>query len=219
MTCALVAGATGYLGGFICRELKFRGYLVRALARSPEKLVPIQDSIDEIVEAEITRPETLEHIYDGIDMVFSPVGITRQEDGLTFRNVDYQGNKKLLARALSAGVSRFAYVSALNDPRLRHLAIVGVLEEDAHDIEVGGPQTLTWNEVSALAFEALGSPPRVSHTPLWLMKTLVHLVRVFNRHRGELLAFFTTTATTDVVAPPTGTQELEAHYRALGGTR
>ena len=31
MTRTLVAGSTGYLGGFVCRELKSRGYLARAL--------------------------------------------------------------------------------------------------------------------------------------------------------------------------------------------
>ena len=34
----LVAGATGYLGGFVAREFKSQGHFVRALARSPEKL-------------------------------------------------------------------------------------------------------------------------------------------------------------------------------------
>ena len=36
----LVAGATGYLGKFVVREFKKRGYFVRALARSPGKLDP-----------------------------------------------------------------------------------------------------------------------------------------------------------------------------------
>ena len=277
MTRTLVAGATGYLGGFVCRELKSRGYFVRALARSPEKLRPLRDYLDEIVEAEITRAETLEHVCDGIEVVFSSVGITRQKDGLTFRDVDYQGNKNLLDVALKAEVRRFVYVSVLHGPRLRHLEIVDAheafvdeleasgiehvvlrptgyfsdlgeilemarrgrvwligsgtnrvnpihgadlaiasadaIEGAARDSEVGGPQTLTWNEVSAVAFEALGSPPRISHVPLWLMQTLVHPVRLFNRHQGELLSFFVTMATTDVVARPTGTHTLVEHFK------
>jgi uncharacterized protein YbjT (DUF2867 family) len=80
----LVAGSTGYLGGFVCRELRARGYFVRALARSPEKLAPLRESLDEVVEAQITQPDSLEHVCDGIDVVFSSVGITRQKDGLTF---------------------------------------------------------------------------------------------------------------------------------------
>ena len=48
------------------------------------------------------------------------------------------------------------------------------------------------------------------------MWSVVRLVRLFNRHQGELLAFFTMMATTDVVAPSTGTHTLEAHYIRLG---
>ena len=88
MERVLVAGATGYLGGFVVREFKARGHFVRALARAPEKLDRLQGSLDEIVEGEVTRPETLGHICDGIDVVFSSIGITSQKDGLTFRDVD-----------------------------------------------------------------------------------------------------------------------------------
>jgi nucleoside-diphosphate-sugar epimerase len=115
MQRVLVSGTTGFLGGFVAREFKDRGYFVRALARSPKKLDHLWDSTDEIIEGEVTRSETLEHICDEIDVVFSSIGITR--------------------------------------------------------------------------------------------------------HQGELLAFFTTMATTDVVAPATGTRTLEAHYRALGGKK
>ena len=47
------------------------------------------------------------------------------------------------------------------------------------------------------------------------MWSIVRLVRLFNQHQGDLLAFFTTMATTDVVAPSTGTRTLEAHFRDL----
>ncbi len=279
MQRVLVAGATGYLGGFVARELKARGDFVRALARSSQKLD--SGSADEIVKAEVTRPETLEGVCDGIDAVFSSVGITRQKDGLTFRDVDYQGNKNLLEVALRSGVEKFVYVSALGGPRLRHLDIVDAHEAfvdelkasgighavlrptgyfsdlgevlqmarkgrvwlfgsgehrvnpihgadlavacadaiagDETEIDVGGPETMTWNEVAALAFEVLGRPARVSRVPAWLMAPVVRLVRLFNRHQGELLAFFTTMATTDVVAPPAGTHTLEAHFQGLRG--
>jgi len=283
MQRVLVAGATGYLGGFVAREFKARGYFVRALVRSPRKLGHLWDSTDEIVEAEVTQPDTLEHICDGIDVVFSSIGITRQKDGLTFHDVDYQGNKNLLEAALKAGVKKFVYVSAFNGPGLRHLdigaahedfvdelkssgicyavlrptgyfsdmgevfemarrgrawligsgenrvnpihgadlavACADAMEGDETEIDAGGPQTITWSEAAALAFEVLGQPAKVTRIPEWLMWPVVRLVRLFNRHRGELLAFFTTMATTDVVAPSTGTHTLEAHYRSLGGAR
>jgi uncharacterized protein YbjT (DUF2867 family) len=277
MTRVLVAGATGYLGGFVARELKTRGLFVRALARSAARLADLE--VDEIVEGQVTRPETLGHVCDDIDAVFSSIGITRQKDGLTFRDVDYQGNKNLLDIALRTGVRKFVYVSAFDGPRLRHLDIVeaheafvdelaasgieyavlrptgyfsdmgeffemarrgrvwligsgesrvnpihgadlavscaDAIDGDQREIEVGGPEILTWREVAALAFRVLDRPARVSAVPEWLTWAVVRLVRLFNRHQGELLAFFTTMATTDVVAPATGTHTLGAHYREL----
>jgi uncharacterized protein YbjT (DUF2867 family) len=277
---ALVAGATGYLGGFVCRELKSRGYFVRALVRSSRKLDGLWDSTDEIVEGEVTRPETLEHICDGIELVFSSIGITRQKDGLSFRDVDYQANMNLLEEALRAGVKKFIYVSVFNGPHLRHLDIVAAhedfvdglrasgicfavlrptgyfsdmgevfemarkgrvwligsgenrvdpihgadlaaacvdaMEGSETEIDIGGPQTFTWREIAALAFEILGKPAKISRIPEWLMWSVVRLVKLFNRHQGELLAFFTTMATTDVVAPATGTRYLKEHFRGLG---
>jgi nucleoside-diphosphate-sugar epimerase len=41
-------------------------------------------------------PDTLKGICDGIDVVISSIGITRQKDGLKYMDVDYQGNKNLL---------------------------------------------------------------------------------------------------------------------------
>ena len=37
----LVAGANGYLGRFVVREFKRRGYWVRALARNPGRLAAL----------------------------------------------------------------------------------------------------------------------------------------------------------------------------------
>ena len=60
-------------------------------------------------------------------------------------------------------------------------------------------------------------PVKVTRIPEPLMRWAVRLVRLFSRHQGELLAFFSTMATTDVVAPSSGTHTLEGHFRQLGG--
>jgi uncharacterized protein YbjT (DUF2867 family) len=138
MKRVLVAGATGYLGGFVVKEFKERGYFVRALARSPEKLDQLRDYIDEVFPGEVTRPETLQGVCEGIDVVFSSVGITKQKDGLTFEDVDFQGNKNLLDAALKSGVKKFIYVSVFNGPNLTHLAIVKAHEEFVDVLEASG---------------------------------------------------------------------------------
>ncbi len=129
MRRVLVAGATGYLGRFVAKEFNSRGYFVRAMARSPEGLEPIRDSLDEAFQAEITRPETLDGACDGMDVVFSSVGITKQKGKLTFKDVDYQGNKNLLEVAQRAGVRKFIYVSVFRGPSLLHLDIVKAHED------------------------------------------------------------------------------------------
>jgi len=120
----------------VLRELKRRGHFVRALARSPERV--IATAPDQLVHAEITRPETLAAACDGIECVFSSVGITRQRDGLTWREVDYRGNLNLLRVARAAGVSRFVYVSLFDGPRLRHLDIVAAHEDFVDELKASG---------------------------------------------------------------------------------
>jgi uncharacterized protein YbjT (DUF2867 family) len=68
-------------------------------------------------------------VCDGIDVVFSSVGITKQKGKLTFEDVDYQGNKNLLEAAEKAGVKKFVYVSVFRGPSLLHLAIVKAHED------------------------------------------------------------------------------------------
>jgi uncharacterized protein YbjT (DUF2867 family) len=134
----LVAGATGYLGRHVVAACKRRGYRVRALARSAGKLDGQDDPPEEIFEGQVTEPETLSGVCDGIDVVFPSVGITRQKDGLTFRDVDYQGNLNLLAEAKRAGVRRFVYVSVFNGPALTHLDIVRAHEDFVSELKSSG---------------------------------------------------------------------------------
>jgi uncharacterized protein YbjT (DUF2867 family) len=134
----LVAGATGYLGRFVAREFKSRGHFVRALARSPHKLDDMRDELDEIVPGEVTSPESIKDVCDGIEVVFSSVGMTKQKSKLTWKDVDYQGNKNLLEAARTAGVKKFVYVSVFDGPNLRHLDIVKAHEDFVDVLKASG---------------------------------------------------------------------------------
>lgn len=124
----LVAGATGYLGQYLVKELKKRGFWVRILIRR-EAQKQLFTKVDDIFVGEITRPETLNGITHNIDWVISSVGITRQKDGLTYMDVDYQGNANLLNEALKDQVEAFQYISAINGDRLRQLKIFEAKEK------------------------------------------------------------------------------------------
>lgn len=118
----LVAGATGYLGRELVKELKHRGYWVRALIRS-EKQKELVQLADEVFIGEVTKPETLSGCTHTMNYVFSTIGITRQKEGMTYMDVDYRGNLNLLHQACITDVERFLYVSAINGDKLRHLEI------------------------------------------------------------------------------------------------
>jgi uncharacterized protein YbjT (DUF2867 family) len=280
MTSVLLAGATGYLGGHIARELMTRSFSVRAIARNPDKLEQGGITAVEVLEAEVTRPETLGECCRGMDVVISTVGITRQKDGLTYMDVDYQANLNLLAEAKRAGVGKFIYVSVLNGERLRHLKIceakerfvealkgsglaysivrpngffsdmaefhnmakkgrvylfgdgkfktnpihgedlaavcVDAIENSETEIRVGGPETLTQNEIAVLAFGTLGMAPRISHIPNWARVAVLKMVRLFSGSKvyGPI-EFFMTVMAMDMVAPEYGKHTLAAYFAGL----
>ena len=104
----LLAGATGYLGSYILKELSKREISTKIIVRNPGKLnkVGINHDLVEIVKAEITRPESIVNCCENIDIVISTIGITRQKDGLTYMDVDYQANANLLYEAKKANVRK-----------------------------------------------------------------------------------------------------------------
>ncbi|MGK0335748.1 MAG: hypothetical protein ACJAWF_000360 [Candidatus Azotimanducaceae bacterium] len=140
----LIAGATGYLGKFVAQEFKRRGYWVRVLTRSVERLeergpftAPAisRDDVDDVFLGEVTKPETLECLMDGIDIVYSSVGISRQRDGLTFEQVDYQGNRNLIDLSERADVKKFVYVSMQGAENILNLAITDTHERVVKDLQ------------------------------------------------------------------------------------
>jgi uncharacterized protein YbjT (DUF2867 family) len=132
----LVAGATGYLGQFVVKALKAKGYRVRALGRSAAKLALVEEYADDLFVGEVTDPDSLNGLCDGIDVVFSSVGITRQKDGLTYKDVDYQANRNLLTIAEASGVSKFMYVHVLNAEKLRHVAMIQAKQTFVNELKL-----------------------------------------------------------------------------------
>jgi uncharacterized protein YbjT (DUF2867 family) len=67
-TLIAVIGATGQQGGGVLRALQARGqFKVRALTRNPDKH---RDLADEVIEADLNRPETLAAAFKGAHGVF-----------------------------------------------------------------------------------------------------------------------------------------------------
>lgn len=134
----LLAGATGYLGGYILNKLKKEEIETTIIVRNTNKFKSIKKPYTTIKKAEVTRPETLVGVCKNIDVVISTVGITRQKDGLTYMDVDYKANLNLLEEAKKSGVKRFIYVSAINGDKYRHLKIFEAKEKFVDALKSSG---------------------------------------------------------------------------------
>jgi uncharacterized protein YbjT (DUF2867 family) len=130
----LVAGATGYLGQYLVKELKKRGFWVRVLIRNENQKDKF-NSVDDFFIGQITEPGSLKGITKNIDLVFTTIGITRQKDGMTYMDVDYQGNSNLLKESLKDKVKSFQYISAINGDKMRHLKIFEAKEKFVDELK------------------------------------------------------------------------------------
>ncbi len=272
----LLAGSTGYLGQYIAKQLISDGIDARLIVRNLKRLDFDIRSV-ELARAEATKPETLKGLFQDVDTVISTIGITRQKDGLTYMDVDYQGNVNLLDEAKANGVRKFIYISVLNGDKLRNLKIcdakerfvdylkssgmdyciirpngffsdmgdflkmaqggkvylfgdgtlklnpihgadlakvcVEAIESSEKEINVGGPDILSQNEIAELALIAHSKKIKIVHLPDWIRKLTLWFIRTFTTQKiyGPM-EFFLTTMVMNMVAPEYGINKLEDYF-------
>lgn len=134
MARVLVVGATGYLGSHMVAELKAAGHWVRALSRRKDAFDAGAQAPNEIFVGQATRPETLTGLCDGIDYVFSALGLTRQKENLSFWDVDYKANKNVLDLAVAGEVKQFLFISVVRPGLSADLDIVAAREALVRDM-------------------------------------------------------------------------------------
>lgn len=125
-------------------------------------------------------------------------------------------------------MAQFGRVYLLGDGMLRITPIHGAdlarvsveaVTMEASDIDVGGPEVHTWDDIAAIACAAAGKPLKITHIPLPLARAGVGLLRPCNRRTAQLLDFFVSSAALESVAPQTGTRRLSDHYDQLLANR
>ncbi|MEW5851427.1 MAG: SDR family oxidoreductase [Myxococcota bacterium] len=84
-------------------------------------------------------------------------------------------------------------------------------------LDVGGPDILSWEEMAQAAFRALGRAPRVRRVPAGVVSALAPLVGVVNPFVADLMRAIAQMGQRDVVGRAVGTHHLEEHYRQLAG--
>ncbi len=134
----LLAGATGYLGSYIAKAMLKQKMDFKAIARNPQKLEKMGIHPRNIIQAQVTDKASLQGICVGFDAVISTIGITRQKDGLSYMDVDYQANRNLLDEALKSGVTKFVYISVLRGEEMTHLQICAAKERFVNELKNSG---------------------------------------------------------------------------------
>lgn len=127
-TKVMVAGATGYIGGSVARALKDKGFWVRGLTRSPERLKAPTD-VDDVFIGQATCPQTLNGLCDGIDVAFSSIGIHEFVRKPSIWDVDYQANLNIVDEAKRAGVKHFVFVSVVHGPEMARVSPIAEARE------------------------------------------------------------------------------------------
>ena len=118
MKCVLVAGAGGYIGIPLCRELVNRGWHVRAVDRfffGKDKLGDLaENTCVDLVTQDIRRLDPCQ--LAGIDGVVDLAGLSNDlsaeiDPDLT-RQINFEGGTALAMTARAAGVRRYVYASS-----------------------------------------------------------------------------------------------------------
>ena len=133
----VVAGATGNAGREIVREFLARGAHVRALVRNPAKLAGFEGPL-ESRQVQLTDPEAIRGSLEGVDIVVSALGKTKQRGGPSRRAVDVEANLALLEEARRVGVSKFIFVSVAMAHPDHPVAMVRMKGEVEKAIEESG---------------------------------------------------------------------------------
>lgn len=142
MKHVLLAGATGYLGLYIAKELKNKGFKLTVVVRGATKLLAKNIIADHVYEGDLTDPNFYTGVMHGVDVVISTIGITRQKDRKTYMDIDYGVNHLLLQEALKNDVKKFIYTSVLHGEALKHLKICEAKERFVEELQSSAIESL-----------------------------------------------------------------------------
>ena len=115
-----VAGATGFLGFEICRQLVNQNAKVKGLVRitsNPDRMAQVKELGVDIAEGDLKNKSSLENALKGVSEVISTVSSTfSRKEGDSIQSVDDEGQKNLINAAAAAGVRQFVFVSFCSIP-------------------------------------------------------------------------------------------------------
>lgn len=109
----LVTGGTGFVGPKVVHALRAEDHPVRVLARNPAKQERFRAWGCEVVQGDMSDPESLRRAAQGAETVIHLVALPPFADPKTTQRVMEQGTRDLIAAAKDAGAKHFVLMSAL----------------------------------------------------------------------------------------------------------
>jgi len=120
MAHIVLAGATGYLGRYLAQQFYRDGHQLGLLLRDEKKLERLQIPHHYVVKTDFGNSAHLQHEIPSCDIVVSCLGITKQQDGLSYDDVDFAMNARLLEFAQNSQAKQFMYISVLNAEKMQN---------------------------------------------------------------------------------------------------
>ena len=111
----LVTGASGYIAGKLIPRLLAAGHSVRCMVRTRDKIAyrPWANQV-EIMEADVSQPETLPAALAGIDSAYYL--IHNMSSGHGYQKIELAGAEAFALAAAQEGVQHIIYLGGLADP-------------------------------------------------------------------------------------------------------
>lgn len=110
----LITGASGFIGGHVCRHLLNLGYRVRALIRKADSLDMISHANLERVSGDLRKPSSLHTACDSVDIIVHLAGIAHTNNVKPEKlfDINTSGTESLLTAAVSQKVKKIIFSSS-----------------------------------------------------------------------------------------------------------
>ena len=112
-----MTGATGFIGPYLIERLVARGDNCRCLVRSINKKGVLEKTGVEFVEGDITKPDSLRGVADGMDGLFHMATLGHMSNFTVtesmFDAVNVHGTVNILQECLRAGVGKIVHCSTV----------------------------------------------------------------------------------------------------------
>jgi len=105
-----IIGATGATGKYVLQGALERGYAIRVLARTPEKLSHLKEKV-EIVKGSVDDVEAVKQLFEGVTVIISTLGTNKKPNYIVEKGV----------QTMLQAIHRLK-----NKPRFIHMSAVGL---------------------------------------------------------------------------------------------